>query len=84
MNCLTTKYLVEIVPPEKFGNANGIVYTARGLGCLIGPYIAGFLSENTQPVYAFVFAGTSCTISFILAIVCVYLHKAEKKNSQQE
>ena len=41
MNCLTTKYLVQITSSEKFSNANGILISMRGIGCLIGPYFAG-------------------------------------------
>ena len=41
MNCLTTKYLVQITSSEKFSNANGILISMRGIGCLIGPFFAG-------------------------------------------
>lgn len=69
MNCLTTPYVVEIVGDKKFSNANGIVNLFRGLGCIIGPYIAGFLSERTGTAfYSFMFAGFSYTIAFALSL----------------
>ncbi|RNA00648.1 monocarboxylate transporter 2 [Brachionus plicatilis] len=41
INCLPTKYLVDLVGSEKFRNANGITNLFRGLGATIGPFIAG-------------------------------------------
>ena len=41
MNSLTTSYLLDMVDTDKFGNANGIINIARGIGCLFGPFFAG-------------------------------------------
>ena len=41
MNSLTTAYLLDIVPLDRFGNATGIINLFRGFGCFIGPYIGG-------------------------------------------
>jgi hypothetical protein len=46
MNSLTTLYLIELVGKDKFVNATGIVNLFRGLGCFIGPFIAGELINN--------------------------------------
>jgi MFS family permease len=43
LNCLATMYLVDIVGPLKFANANGIMNMFRGFGCIVGPYIGGIL-----------------------------------------
>lgn len=44
INCLPTKYLVDVVGSENFRNANGLTNLFRGLGALFGPYLAGFLN----------------------------------------
>ena len=38
-----TPYLLDIVGKRKFGNAMGILNLFRGVGCFIGPILAGLV-----------------------------------------
>ncbi|CAF1034173.1 unnamed protein product [Brachionus calyciflorus] len=80
MNCLSTPYLVDIVGSKSFANANGILNIFRGISCIAGPFIAGFLTDKLgSNLYAFVFCGSSLAIAAILsAIVALKTIKNEK------
>jgi len=41
MNSLTTAYLLDIVPIDKFASATGIINLFRGFGCVLGQYFGG-------------------------------------------
>ncbi|RNA31634.1 monocarboxylate transporter 2-like [Brachionus plicatilis] len=86
INSLTTPYLVDIVGSEAFANANGILNMFRGLSCIFGPFIAGFLSEKLKSnLYAFVFCGTSLALAGILSFfVSIITTKSEKNTKSLE
>jgi MFS family permease len=85
MNCLATPYLVAIVGSDKFSNANGILNLFRGIGCIIGPYVAGYLSESTGSVfYSFFFAGVSYFVAFGLSLTVSVLQFVEKRRKNKK
>lgn len=73
-NCLTTTYLRDAIGSEKFANGNGILNIARGIGCLIGPVIAGRISESTKSsLHSFNFAaGCFFVATFFSLFVSCY------------
>ncbi|RNA30957.1 monocarboxylate transporter 2-like [Brachionus plicatilis] len=42
INCLPTKYIVDVAGADNFRNANGIINLFRGFGALLGPFLAGY------------------------------------------
>ena len=43
MNSLTSVYLCEMVGLENLTNSTGIISMFRGLGCFLGPFLAGMI-----------------------------------------
>jgi MFS family permease len=85
MNCLATPYLVASVGSDKFSNANGILNMFRGIGCIIGPYVAGYLSESTGSVfYSFFFAGVSYFVAFGLSLAVSVLQFVETRRQAKK
>jgi hypothetical protein len=41
MISITTSYLIDIAGKSDFAKATGIVNLFRGIGCFVGPYVAG-------------------------------------------
>lgn len=67
MNSLTTMYLCDLVGVKCFANATGIVNLFRGIGCFIGPYIAGVIAgKNEQYTHVIYFAAICFSVGFAL------------------
>ncbi|RMZ94913.1 monocarboxylate transporter 2-like, partial [Brachionus plicatilis] len=56
INCITTPYIKDIVGMENFSNAMGIINLFRGVGCFLGPFLGGIISEQFSVVAAFFYS----------------------------
>ncbi|CAF0986232.1 unnamed protein product [Brachionus calyciflorus] len=84
IHCLSTPYLVDIVGSAKFRNANGILNTFRGMGAILGPFIAGLLSEKYGSMfYSFIFAGAVFTLAMVLSLTASILFSLKIKKSKK-
>jgi MFS family permease len=80
MSSLSTPYIVEMVGSERFSNANGIINLVRGVGCIVGPFIAGYLSEATGSVfYSFKFAGSCYLVAFALSLTISIMNLCDRR-----
>ncbi|CAJ0944822.1 unnamed protein product, partial [Mesorhabditis belari] len=67
---LVSVILVDLVGIEKIGSAFGIVLVAQAIGTLIGPPIAGWLSDlSGDSLWSFVFSGLNLTFSGVILLL---------------
>ena len=95
MNSLTTAYLIDIVGIEKFGNATGIINLFRGIGCLLGPFTAGFILDlnwsldksvtyKLEPAMAFYFCAVCYAFGFVFTLLASIWSAAYRSKGSQE
>jgi len=90
MNSLTSVYLCEMVGLENLTNSTGIISMFRGLGCFLGPFLAGVIANKMgSSVSAFIFSGIMFSIGvalvFLITIVKLIrgcLGKGSKSNNE--
>ncbi|MBI1305786.1 MAG: MFS transporter [Bacteroidetes bacterium] len=71
----TTAYVADIVPPERRGEAMGILGMANNLGMSLGPAIGGEVAIQAGNPYMF---GTAAFFSFVTIIALVRLPETHK------
>jgi len=69
MNSLTTMYLCDLVGLKKFSKATGIINLFRGVGCFLGPVLAGYITElfGGNQIICFYFMGALFLVGFALS-----------------
>lgn len=73
LNSITSIYLCEIVGLEFLSNSFGILCVFRGVACLIGPFIAGIISDfSGKLTSAFIFTGCQYAIGLLFSILATF------------
>lgn len=76
---LTSIILVELITLDRFTNAYGLLLLVQGIANLIGPPLAGWISDlNDNYDYAFYFAGVFIAISGLLMLILPARGKIKK------
>lgn len=54
---------------ENFSNAMGIINLFRGVGCFLGPFLGGIISEQFSVVAAFFYSSIMFSIGLVFALI---------------
>ena len=54
---------------EKFSNAMGIINLFRGIGCFLGPYLGGIISEKYSVISAFIYSAFMFSFGLVFALL---------------